>query len=226
VGLEIISKFITIYGNIIYNNSFEGIRLSGNTVETGTNLSISCNLIANNKNGISSGFNSTISYNHIKKNQDYGITDAEWHNMHNTTIYLNNFEGNNKNSSINSQVSVNPTNNISNNYWDDWLEPDSDKDGVVDLPYVIPNIQWNNDNNSDPYPHKKPIDLHSYCGSSINFTYISVSTTNDRIDPLPLDYRVLILFGIVMLIILLRWRRKRRKPSNVELYPMNVITDK
>lgn len=62
-------------------------------------------------------------------------------------IHHNDFLGNGPNSTL--QAFDNGLNNtFAFNYWDEWITPDSDEDGIVDDPYVIAGIA----NNQDSYP--------------------------------------------------------------------------
>jgi len=129
--------------NIISNNSFYGISLdnSGNSV-------VSKNTVFNNsKDGIDLGDseNTSLVENCISNNGGYGIHLGS--NSLNSTIKENDFVGNNPEG--NAQTLDNGQNNeFAYNYWDEWIGPDNDSDGIVDSPYTIEGSA----NNMDSFP--------------------------------------------------------------------------
>jgi len=100
----------TIKNNIIFNNTDNGIRISG-----GNNYKVINNFICNNKQGISLKYNakdSKIWHNDLISNQQNAFDDCN-------TIW-------------------NDTYPSGGNYWDDYTGNDSDGEGIGDIPYPIP----------------------------------------------------------------------------------------
>ncbi|MFW9854909.1 MAG: nitrous oxide reductase family maturation protein NosD [Candidatus Thorarchaeota archaeon] len=151
----------TIVNNTIISNGADGISLeasedsviTGNRVEdnrVGIRLSISDNssiwgnvITINRISGLAldNSDDSTISGNNITFNRGYGIylDDTD-----NTIVKWNYFISNNSTGA--SQAFDDGTNNIfDNNYWDEWIRPDNDQDGVVDRAYPIDGLASNQD---------------------------------------------------------------------------------
>jgi parallel beta-helix repeat protein len=92
--------------------------------------------------------NTSIINNTIRNNYYYGLL---LHRSSNITIYWNSFIQNNAytgTSQANDDTWGTQGNFFYFNYWDEWITPDKDTDGVVDIPYAIDG----NSNNSDPFP--------------------------------------------------------------------------
>ena len=153
-----INLFVSANNNItncVFNsNSWSGINFSDVKYNVISNCTFS-----SNGNGI---YVSGVEYNTIENNlfisNDYGILLWRSNNIY---ITNNNFNGNyigikielgNSNTVVNNnfiadsnteyQALDDGTNNNWNgstkgNYWSDWLSPDKNKDGIVDLPYNI-----------------------------------------------------------------------------------------
>ncbi len=122
-----------VTNNTINHNSQKGISFWENSV----NNIISGNTINHNGKGIDLEDrcdNNIITANLIENNQDYGI-DIMSANCENNLIYQNSFTG-----TIGKHASDSGTNNywdnsVIGNYWDNHTSPDSDNDGIVDIPY-------------------------------------------------------------------------------------------
>ncbi|MFX0134570.1 MAG: NosD domain-containing protein [Candidatus Hodarchaeota archaeon] len=146
----------TISGNIVNENIYNGIYLYDHS----DNNTISENIANENEDyGIylyQSCFDNTISENTINNNDDNGIyllLDCDFNNISenliknniqlgidlsgtsdNNTFYYNSFIGNGihaNNDGSNNQWNISEV----GNYWDDHTSPDSDNDGIVDIPY-------------------------------------------------------------------------------------------
>ena len=129
------------------SNNVVGIRLYSSSNNTISNNN--CNF--NSNYGIyleSSSDNNTIVGNLLINNSSYGVTVRSGSN--NNGIWDNTFIGNNGTVSVYNpsriQANDDSTNNWWNsshsphgygNYWSDWLTPDNDTNGVIDLPYNV-----------------------------------------------------------------------------------------
>jgi parallel beta-helix repeat protein len=130
-----------LINNAVENNLFKGIliensslnRVENNTVISNKDLGISLILQSNNN---------TIKLNKIINNQHHGISISEKSKQNlvkNNQFYSNNQGG--------SQAYDNGTfNEFILNYWNDWVAPDSDNNGIVDIPYIIEGTIFNYDN--------------------------------------------------------------------------------
>lgn len=131
----------TLINNIASNN------LEGIYIQDSIQNALMANTLANNYNGIhlNRSNESTLAANTISSNTNVGILIDE---SCNTWIYQNNFIENATQAYVNGG-----TDNIFNhvapyagNYWSDWTSPDSDGDGIVDLPYAFAgghdNLPW------------------------------------------------------------------------------------
>ncbi len=127
------------YGSIIENNTcdengFGGIELwssDGGTIKynnVGRNLGYGMNFSSSDDNEI---FNNTYF-----ENNNYGISlDGE---SGDNTIHHNDFIANNEGAQGYDDGTGNNWNIPSGgNYWSEWVSPDNDSDGIVDLPYAI-----------------------------------------------------------------------------------------
>jgi parallel beta-helix repeat protein len=145
VGLSIYrSTDNNITHNFIFGNNAEGIYIERES----KNNTIHTNLIYMNFFGIyvKGSHNNEIRGNLVFDQNRYGIwfTSSSSEN----TVKLNNFTRN-KNSRDISQAYDDGTNNlITHNYWNDWVAPDTDVNGVVDKPYLIEG----DSNNYDQHP--------------------------------------------------------------------------
>ncbi|MFX0149644.1 MAG: NosD domain-containing protein, partial [Candidatus Hodarchaeota archaeon] len=121
--------------NSLSKNSYFGLLLESSTNNTLTNNT----LYKNSDSGISlwDSANNTLTDNSLINSGSYGIV---LHESDNNTISRNNFIGNNpeggelgRSQALNNGAS----NTFILNYWDDWRSPDSDEDGIVDIPYEL-----------------------------------------------------------------------------------------
>jgi parallel beta-helix repeat protein len=140
---------ITIINNYIYDN-YDGIYLYHSD-----NTTLANNALNNNGQfGIRLAYsaNNTITNNSVNNNDEHGITlDGSANN----TITRNNFVGNNH-GGVQAWDGAGTDNIFSYNYWNDWISPDSDEDGIVDVPYDIEGYEGGN---VDDYPVTTPHEL-------------------------------------------------------------------
>ncbi|MFX0124116.1 MAG: right-handed parallel beta-helix repeat-containing protein [Candidatus Hodarchaeota archaeon] len=135
--------------NTISHCSDNGIELAASDYNT-----LSYNTISNcSDNGIelaASDYNS-LSYNTIYNNSNYGFyfgpQDFSNENMANWNNFLDNNVG-----GTSQAYDTGTANNIGYNHWDEWLSPDIEPDGIVDLPYSIDGDAIN----TDPSPLTTP----------------------------------------------------------------------
>ena len=96
---------------------------------------------------IEQGINNTITFNRFLNNLNYAM-----YVMSSTTrnyIHHNTINGNNNNATQAWDDSTNRNywdNGSIGNYWSDWTTPDTDNNGIVDIPYYIAGNQNNRDN--------------------------------------------------------------------------------
>ncbi|MHA2338580.1 MAG: right-handed parallel beta-helix repeat-containing protein [Candidatus Hodarchaeales archaeon] len=171
VGIAIHRDNILVQDNYV-RGYWEGINLSpisnaivtNNTVEgcssgiTGwpNNSEISANKVVDGSfdgNGIRlqgevsnwAADNNEITFNDISNFPKEGFVARE--NSKNNFISNNIFTNNNQENGQSSQGLDNSTGNIiEHNYWSDWISPDENVDGIVDVPYLINGIAVNIDN--------------------------------------------------------------------------------
>ncbi len=145
------SDFAYISNNNVTKNTGAGIYL-----DDSKNNRISGNLISENKQeGISMRGDSrrNVLVANIIKNNTGGGFFLDYRTESNLIRY-NDFLQNNINAS---QADDDGSENLFiHNYWDDWLGPDSDDDGVIDSPYLI----GGSANNSDSQPLAFPAPSH------------------------------------------------------------------
>jgi parallel beta-helix repeat protein len=154
------SNSIIISNNTCNYNDYSGIRF----IVGGT--SVINNTCFKNRNGISViGSSSLIKNNILEENTNYGIELNGLDNwgVSNCLLYLNTFISN-RNQAIDNE-SDNDWNSIGQgNYWNDWISPDSDSNGIVDFPYNVSGTAGAKDN----YPLVKPTKIIN--GPPILFT--------------------------------------------------------
>ncbi len=141
----------TIIQNALYDNNY-GIIL-GTDLNTGADRNtIALNNINNNRNGIAitaGSDNNNISRNELVNNQYFAVQFDQ--TSTNNSFKWNNLYNNNQGGYT--QARDEGVNNIvTENYWADWISPDSNKDGIVDAPYTIAGRAGN----SDPNPLASP----------------------------------------------------------------------
>ena len=138
--------------NIISNNSLRNNDCGIFTFYSSDN-NITSNIIENNRIGIHITHLSTriiVTNNIIRNNSFFGLQIGYIDDYEGVTYCLitrNTFTDNGivNNSQASDYESYNT---FILNYWSDWISPDNDIDGIVDIPYII---DGNNDNN-DYYP--------------------------------------------------------------------------
>jgi len=95
----------------------------------------------------------TIVHNNIENNTGYGVCISSLTDYN--KIWYNSFIKNNNNGTQAADEGTGNRWNYKNegNYWSDWVEPDSEPDGIVDMPYIIPG--WSNARDNYPltYPY-------------------------------------------------------------------------
>jgi parallel beta-helix repeat protein len=185
ISLETYHKQNAIISNIICRNHESGILLFNESI----NNLIAKNIVYSNFNGIliqNSNSNHIVS-NTISNNSNFGIS-IETAFKKNAT--LNFIEQNNFVNNFKPQAQDSGSKNIfMDNFWDDWLEPDAEGDGIVDEPYAIMGIA----NNMDLYPSVRLIDITHWLsrpeiikpisGETINGSYaIQWTEVNDPLD--------------------------------------------
>jgi parallel beta-helix repeat protein len=163
ISIEWESENNTLANNIVVNNSGDGIKLD--TVWFNT---FSDNIVSNNSQfGIHSyvSLNSTFSGNTVANNSDYGIyfywskentfsgntvaNNSDYgiylnQNSDNNTVVFNDFSGNKASGS--QAADDGSSNTFAYNFWDEWISPDNNTDGIVDNPYSIDGSANNHDN--------------------------------------------------------------------------------
>lgn len=124
------------------------------------NISIENNIISNNSaNGIDlyNSDNCTISGNSFFKNEYLGIMIRY---SSDNKILWNDFIGNNDHYWAISQACDTGLRNLfSCNYWDDWVSPDDNSDGIVDQEYIIEGGSHNSDSRPLVSRNRSPHDL-------------------------------------------------------------------
>lgn len=140
------STEVTISNNIVYYN-WEGIYLYESN-----NVKISNNSVSHNGQGLElvGSNNITIFSNIVSNNSEYGISMDEESSYCN--VSWNSFMSNNLFVSSHQANDDGRNNTFDQNYWDDWTEPDTEGDGIVDNPYPIDGDA----NNQDEHPRAAP----------------------------------------------------------------------
>jgi len=162
--IEITADFVNISGFTIKNlggtyacvwlNAADNCQIFNNYIENGENSIylinsnnniITENTIENNKNGIYlwTSINNTIKNNNIQKNDIYGVFISSFSSGN--TVYLNDFS-NNYGSNSRDDGHNNWDYEELGNYWDDYNDYDTNKDGIGDNPYLIYGSGGNQDN--------------------------------------------------------------------------------
>jgi parallel beta-helix repeat protein len=184
---------ITIIDNTVINNTGTGI-----VIDNSKNIVISKNnCSSNHDNGfsLSYSYNITISGNRIGFNQGVGVhfyftTHSSiyfcifdqnlYHGLYFdqssnfNELFLNDFIYNNP-EGVSQAYDDGGYNIISNNYWNEWVTPDINDDGIVDVSYIIEGVA----NNFDPSPR-------------------AISSVEKFYEPIPLN----VIFGIAFLLLI------------------------
>ncbi|MFW9779503.1 MAG: right-handed parallel beta-helix repeat-containing protein, partial [Candidatus Heimdallarchaeota archaeon] len=116
-----------------------------------TAVTVANQSLSNMSIGVLAAYSSNLSIhnNQIFNNSGYGVSLIKAENV---TVERNDFIDNNPNGT--SQANDDGINNIfAYNYWNEWTEPDSNGDGLVDLPYPIDGGA----NNQDLSPRTLPM---------------------------------------------------------------------
>ncbi|MFX1506079.1 MAG: right-handed parallel beta-helix repeat-containing protein [Promethearchaeota archaeon] len=122
---------------VLMNNSVESNNNTGILLKDSRHCALYSNNITNNSvigiQVVASSLNNLFSGNIIAKHKYYGIFIQLGEN---NTVSYNNFYGNNPGNS--SQAYDDGWLNIfTHNFWNDWISPDANGDGVVDVAYFI-----------------------------------------------------------------------------------------
>jgi len=128
----------------ILNNHIENGENSIYLINSNNNI-IKDNTVEDSKNGIYlwTSNNNLINSNNIQKNEIYGVFISSYSTEN--TIYLNDFS-NNYGSNSRDDGANNWDYGSQGNYWDDYNDYDSNKDGIGDNPYQIAGNGGNQDN--------------------------------------------------------------------------------
>jgi parallel beta-helix repeat protein len=133
------------HGLLIANNLITNNKVTGISVTASNDNILQNNIIQNNQKGIhlaSFSISNQIISNTIRDNSIYGIYVIQ---SSNNVFTKNDFTDNNQNAQDGSTNSW--SSNNEGNYWDDYNNYDTNKDGIGDVPYSIPG-----GDNIDPYP--------------------------------------------------------------------------
>ncbi|MFX0171336.1 MAG: NosD domain-containing protein [Candidatus Hodarchaeota archaeon] len=155
---------LDLSSNNLSKNSHFGIVLRDSANNTLTNNTLYKNSIY----GIflRDSVNNTLTDNVIINSGSYGIILYE---ADNNTVSRNNFMGNNpepRKLGWSQAWDKGVDNTFTLNYWDDWRSPDSDEDGIVDIPYEL-------DGNQDLSPVTVPYETGVHFLTEFTLTYPS-----------------------------------------------------
>ncbi|MGY5870762.1 MAG: right-handed parallel beta-helix repeat-containing protein [Candidatus Thorarchaeota archaeon] len=162
-----LSVGILVSDNIVRNTIGYGIMLSGDFAEIDSNT-----VVNSTASGIylATGDNGTITHNQVVNSTEYGLKLSG--TTANTSVSENSFIDN---YGEGSQVLDDGENNtICNNHYSEWISPDENTDGIVDVAYSI----GGDATNSDLYP------IVDSAGTIPVSTTTNTSSTNDRAAPL------------------------------------------
>ncbi|MFX1535633.1 MAG: nitrous oxide reductase family maturation protein NosD, partial [Promethearchaeota archaeon] len=154
--------------NKLVNNTIQDF-WTGIGLGRASNNILTNNIVVRNTNGISfqrESVNNNLTNNTIASNTNYGISFEYWPDDYpkNNVVKWNDFILNNLDGS---QAYDNASNNLfAHNFWDEWLEPDNDSDGIVDNPYGIDG----NTNNQDLWPLVEPNNPYNL-SLTVSFSY-------------------------------------------------------
>jgi parallel beta-helix repeat protein len=187
------SNNITIINNTVFNNTQAGIFIAECTKiiisknncssnhHDGINL-INCQniTVSENEIGFNQGVgvsilvttNSSIFLCIFDQNFRHGIFFDESSKMN--EVFLNDFINNNP-EGVSQAYDDGESNSITNNYWNEWVTPDINDDGIVDTPYIIEGVA----ENFDHFPR-------------------TISSLKKFSEPIPPN----VIFGVVFLILI------------------------
>jgi parallel beta-helix repeat protein len=153
IGLTNGTMHCDVLDNKVYSNSIDGMYLSNSNGNA-----LSDNICSSNGlRGIclDNSTGNTISNNTVSNNTEYGVSIlgavSSNNRVWNNTFYHNNGTGDAYDPShiqaydagTNNRWNTSGTPHGCGNYWSDWTHPDSNGDGIVDLPYVFASNQDN-----------------------------------------------------------------------------------
>ncbi|MGY5876974.1 MAG: right-handed parallel beta-helix repeat-containing protein [Candidatus Thorarchaeota archaeon] len=169
-GVSVRGERNHIYNNTLRYNDWDGITMRGeeNTVYNNT-------IYGNGRCGVklySYGKNCTVMYNQLMNNTETGVSLAS--TCKNNTVTRNElwFNGGQQQATDRGQ-----NNTVVFNFYNEWITPDSNGDGIVDIPYL-----WDGDPlNEDPFPlvylgNQIPEPLDTTTTSSVTITTITTSS--------------------------------------------------
>ncbi len=147
------SSRLVVSDNIVASNEFDGILLDGDS----SNSIYENNTIFDNDDGISAtelGLNTTFTGNTFFFNRGYGInlmSDASQYD-----VLKNNFMENNLVKGLSQSYSNSPSNFFARNFWSQFVTPDGDNNGIVDMPYQVEGYGNNVDSEPVTTPYVNP----------------------------------------------------------------------
>jgi parallel beta-helix repeat protein len=137
--------------NVILSNTITNTPTGGYGIEFSfsNNTLVSYNSIFNQNYGFysDSSSNNNLTYNIFYGNYLKAIFITE-SGIGNTYVFSNDFYSPIKSISTGSlsQATDNGQNNVfSHNFWNEWLDPDDDADGIIDIPYLLAGFARNHD---------------------------------------------------------------------------------
>ena len=193
--------------NVLSNNSARGIHLDTNS---NFNEIHQNTLELNLGNGlyIENSENNIIFENIFYKNNEYGIyLDI---NTNNNKIEWNDIIGNNPSLPGYSQAyDEGSDNSFSNNFWDEWVSPDTNADGIVDDPYAIDGVAINSDPNPIALPSESQSSTIPLSSSSTPATIITATTqTSSTEERGPGFSGIFVLISVLTFVFLMRVKQK------------------
>ncbi len=178
--------------NTILSNSLINSSMTGCTIGYSLNNTFRSNNISYNLYGcyILSSKNISFSYNSFNNNSEYALyLDSTEHSFLDRNDFIFNKQTGGS-QSYDSQTNSILKNIFEFNYWNDWTEPDSNSDRIVDEPYSIDGAANNQDLNPLSVPYLKyvhkvtePIILYPNGGETLsNIATIRWISSNDSWD--------------------------------------------
>ena len=184
-------------GNIIRNNEVTGNRVATHILAWSGSSDFEDNIYSNNETAFQIyGDNSLFKGNTLSYNQTAVIFQPNYYSPDRNTFFNNNFLNNVTN------VSVAGVDNVFNlplpdggNHWSDWTTPDSDGDGIVDVPYPIHDVDgiqqaqddypWTTQdgwivNQAPVFEHIGPQEIIEY--DVLEFTLIATDPEGDQVS--------------------------------------------